>query len=174
MANLPHHDIPAVGGPRTADEGGSVAANTHANCRQHEPRAQRRFRCIDGRLQIAARAIEPMCAASPPPSNPPEGAPSILQRRCMQRDARPLLGTRLGASRFVQSWYSHFEHRLQRGRVTPPLPASIGCEKPVRFGWLAWLAGWLDLCAAWRRGGVAAWRRRGGVAGSEPLKPYLA
>ena len=56
MANFPHHDIPAVGGPRTADEGGSVAANTHANCRQHEPRAQRRFRCIDGRLQIAARA----------------------------------------------------------------------------------------------------------------------
>ena len=162
MANLPHHDIPAVGGPRTADEGGSVAANTHANCRQHEPRAQRRFRCIDGRLQIAARAIEPMCAASPPPSNPPEGAPSILQRRCMQRDARPLLGTRLGASRFVQSWYSHFEHRLQRGRVTPPLPASIGCEKPVRFGWLAGLAG--VQCVRGRRGGVAAWRRRrGGV-----------
>ena len=164
MANLPHHDIPAVGGPRTADEGGSVAANTHANCRQHEPRAQRRFRCIDGRLQIAARAIEPMCAASPPPSNPPEGAPSILQRRCARCNSRPLLGTRLGASRFVQSWYSHFEHRLQRGRVTPPLPALAAKNQYALAGWLGWLARFVR-GVAWR--GVAA-------AGSEPLKPYLA
>ena len=36
--------------------------------------------------------------------------------------------------------------------------------------WLAGLAGWLECSAC--AGGVA-WRRRG-VAGSEPLKPYLA
>ena len=53
----------------------------------------------------------------------------------------------------------------------PAAAAQHGGWRLGWFGWLAWLlaGGWsADLCA-----GGAAWRRRG-VAGSEPLKPYLA
>ena len=87
----------------------------------------------------------------------------------------------------LASLWSTADRRLGRACSV----SAVGCESRMGIGeppgaaaWRCWLAGWLAWLAGWlaqfvrgvawrrrRRGGVAAWR---GVAGSEPLKPYLA
>ena len=81
----------------------------------------------------------------------------------------------------LASLWSTADRRLGRACSV----SAVGCESRMGIGeppgaaaWRCWLAGWLAGLAGWlagsicaRRGGGVAWR---GVAGSEPLKPYLA